>query len=213
MYPRFQAVGTSQLHMKQSHPRAQHESTFSAWAARYDTWLLIKLKSKGIVFSCLFCFPHMNSMAGWGSSSLLSSLQASSVHFPLFIFHFLLRYRVPDLVRSPGFCSIASIQAYHNSTQVRLALTAGGMAGIACLCEAHQHVHRIHIALVLDVAACVHQEVMSVTRPGLCTQTRMHAQTYTHIPLVLDVAACIQQEVVSVTRPGLCRTHAHIELT
>ena len=64
---------------------------------------------------------------------------------------------MPDLVRSPGFCSIASIQAYHNNTQVRPALTAGGMAGITCLGKAHQHVHRIHIALVLDVAACIHQ--------------------------------------------------------
>ncbi len=109
---------------------------------------------------------------------------------------FLLRYRVPDLIGSPSLCSIASIQAYHNCTQVRLALTAGGIADITCLGKAHQHVHCIHVALVLDVAACIQQEVISVTRPGLCTQARMHAQTYTHIALVLDVAACIHQGVM-----------------
>ena len=84
---------------------------------------------------------------------------------------------MPDLIGRPGFCSIASIQAYHNSTQVRLALTAAGMAGITCLGKAHQHVHRVHIALVLDVAACIQQEVMSVTRPGLCMHTHMHPRS------------------------------------
>ncbi len=135
-----------------------------------------------LIFFPLFCsFLSADNMQDRESFSL-NSLTASSVHFPLFIFHFLLRYRVPDLVCSPGFCSVTSIQAYHNSTQVRLALTASGMAGITCLGKAHQHVHRIHIALVLDVAACIHQEVMSVTRPGSCTHACPHSVDLMWLP-------------------------------
>ncbi len=37
------------------------------WAARYNTWLLIKLTPKGIVFSFLFLIANMMSAAMWGS--------------------------------------------------------------------------------------------------------------------------------------------------
>ncbi len=32
----------------------QHQSQFDTWAARYNTWILIKLTPKGVVFSFLF---------------------------------------------------------------------------------------------------------------------------------------------------------------
>jgi hypothetical protein len=57
--------------------RARTTSTsFNPWAARYNTWLLIKLTPKGVVFSFLFFSTGINNTA-WPASKVVGIQGAS----------------------------------------------------------------------------------------------------------------------------------------